>query len=355
VEEAMIRVKGLYKDWKEFSLQDINLDVKRGEFFVILGPTGAGKTLLLETIAGFYIPDRGEVWLDGHDVTRISPEQRKIGFIYQDYALFPHMTVVQNIRFGLKARKSSAPQDKERVREIMEWLSIAHLAHRFPDTLSGGEQQKVAIARAIAIEPSVLLLDEPLSALDPRTRDYLREELKRVKEKLGITMLHVTHDQAEAMVLADRIGVMMHGKIVQVGSPKEIFHKPLNEELAEFVGVENILLGIVQSNEQGIATIDANAGVRICAVSEYREGAVKVFVRPEDIVLSERSGEGSSARNVLQGRIVELQDMGTLTRIKLDCGLIALITTQSREELGLKRGSTVYASFKATAVHVVRG
>jgi molybdate/tungstate transport system ATP-binding protein len=355
VEEAMIRVKGLYKDWKEFSLQDINLEVMPGEFFVILGPTGAGKTLLLETIAGFYIPDRGEVWLDGHEVTRISPEQRKIGFIYQDYALFPHMTVEQNIRFGLKARKSSAPLDKERVREIMAWLSIAHLAHRFPDTLSGGEQQKVAIARAIAIEPSVLLLDEPLSALDPRTRDYLREELKRVKEELGITMLHVTHDQTEAMVLADRIAVMMHGKIVQVGSPKEIFYKPLNEELAEFVGVENIFLGIIHQNENGIAEIAVDTVGTIYAVSECRDGPVKVFVRPEDIVLSERIGEGSSARNVLRERILELQDMGALTRVKLDCGLIALITTQSREELGLGRGREVYASFKATAVHVVRG
>jgi molybdate/tungstate transport system ATP-binding protein len=357
VEEAMIRVKGLYKDWKEFSLQDINLEVMQGEFFVILGPTGAGKTLLLETIAGFYIPDRGEVWLDGHEVTRISPEQRKIGFIYQDYALFPHMTVEQNIRFGLKARKSqsSALQNKNRVREIMEWLSIAHLAHRHPATLSGGEQQKVAIARAIAIEPSVLLLDEPLSALDPRTRDYLREELKRVKEELGITMLHVTHDQTEAMVLADRIAVMMHGRIVQVGSPKEIFYKPLNEELAEFVGVENILLGIIHQNENGIAEITVDTVGTIYAVSECRDGTVKVFVRPEDIVLSERIGEGSSARNVLRGRIVELQDMGALTRVKLDSGLVALITTQSREELRLKRGTEIYATFKATAVHVVRG
>lgn len=351
----MIRVKGLYKAWKEFKLQDINLEVKRGEYFVILGPTGAGKTLLLETIAGFYIPEQGEVWLDGQEVTRISPEQRKIGFIYQDYSLFPHMTVEQNIRFGLKARNSSALQNKDRVQEIMEWLGIAHLAHRRPATLSGGEQQKVAIARAIAIEPAVLLLDEPLSALDRRTRDYLREELKRVNETLGITMLHVTHDQTEAMVLADRIGVMMHGRIVQVGSPKEIFHKPLNEELAEFVGVENILPGTVQRHEQGIATIDTDAGVRIYAVSEYRAGAVKVLVRPEDITLAGQSVTDGSARNVLRGLIVDLEDLGPLTRVKLDSGLVALITTQSREELGLHQGTAVHATFKATAVHVVRG
>ncbi len=352
----MIRVMGLYKAWKEFSLRDINLEVKLGEFFVILGPTGAGKTLLLETIADFYIPDQGEVWLDGHEVTCTPPEQRKIGFIYQDYALFPHMTVEQNICFGLRVQKAGATKaTRKRVQGITDWLKISQLAHRYPATLSGGKQQKVAIARAIAIAPSVLLLDEPLCALDRRTQHYLREELKRVKSEFGITMVHVTHDQTEAMLLADRIGVMMHGKIVQVGSPQEIFHKPLNEELADFVGVENILQGTVQRSGQGIATIDAEAGVRIYTVSEYREGAVKVFVRPEDIVLAERIGERSSARNVLQGRIEELQNMGALTRVKLDSGLVALITTQSREELGLHQGIAVYASFKATAVHVVRG
>ncbi|MBN1763487.1 MAG: ATP-binding cassette domain-containing protein [Methanomicrobia archaeon] len=350
----MIWVKEVYKDWKEFKLQEINLEVKQGEYFVILGPTGAGKTLLLETIAGFYIPDRGEIWIEGWNVTYVPSEKRGIGFIYQDYSLFPHMTVEQNILFGLRVQKAGATEaNHTRVREILDWLSIAHLAHRYPGTLSGGEQQKVAIGRAIAIEPSILLLDEPLSALDRRTQDYMREELKRVKAEFGITMVHVTHDQTEAMLLADRIAVMMRGRVVQVGTPQEIFHKPLNEELADFVGMENILYGVIRQNEGGIAEIDGDMIGPICAVSEYTDGAVKIFVRPEDIILS-RNKDGSSARNVLRARILELQDMGAVTRVKLDTRLVALITKQSREDLGLQKGDDVYATFKATSVHVVR-
>jgi molybdate/tungstate transport system ATP-binding protein len=351
----MIEVRDVYKDWKEFSIEDINLEVKKGEYFVILGPTGAGKTLLLETIAGFYIPDRGEVRIAGQDVTVLPPEKRKIGFIYQDYSLFPHRNVEQNIEFGLKLKKPSSPDaNGEMVEKIMDWLSIAHLAHRYPNTLSGGEQQKVAIARAIAIEPSVLLLDEPLSALDRRTQDYMREELKRVKERLGITMIHVTHDQTEASMLADRIAVMMRGHIIQVGTPDEIFNKPLNEEVADFVGIENILHGVVRTNERGVATIALEMGGTIFAVSDYYDGTVKAFVRPEAIILSERTTGDSSARNVIRGRITGLHDIGPLTRVKQDNGLVALITKQSRESLGLQIGHEVYATFKATSVHVVR-
>ncbi|MGB2840936.1 MAG: tungstate ABC transporter ATP-binding protein WtpC [Halobacteriota archaeon] len=350
----MIEVKEVHKDWKEFSLKGINLEIKKEEYFVILGPTGAGKTLLLETIAGFHSPDSGEVRIDGHDVTNLPPERRRIGFIYQDYSLFPHFNVEQNIEFGLKLRKSASQDtNRKRLEEIMDWLDITHLAHRYPATLSGGEQQKIAIARAIAIEPSVLLLDEPLAALDLRTRDYLREELKRVKLELGITMVHVTHDQTEAMVLADRIAVMMKGRIMQVGTPYEIFNKPQNEEIADFVGVENILSGVVRSNENGVAEIVVDMGYNIFAVSDYHAGTVKSFIRPEDIILSEKREE-SSARNVISARIEEMSDMGPLTRVRMDNSLVALITKQSRESLGLRKGDEVYATFKATSVHVVR-
>ncbi len=352
----MIEVRNLSKDWKEFSLKDINIEIKENEYFVILGPTGAGKTLLLEIIAGFYFPDRGEVRIAGQEVTNLPPEKRRIGFIYQDYSLFPHFTVVENIEFGLKLRLrkfASTDTTRKRVNDIMDWLGISHLAHRYPATLSGGEQQKVAIARAIAIEPSILLLDEPLAALDLRTRDYLREELKRVKEELGITMVHVTHDQTEAMVLADRIAVMMKGRIMQVGTPYEIFNKPKNEEIADFVGVENILSGVVRNNENGVAEIEVDIGGNIFAVSDYRAGAVKLFIRPEDIILSESRGE-SSAKNVMKGRIEALDDIGPLTRVKMDNSLVAFITKQSRESIGLQKGEVVYATFKATSVHVVR-
>ncbi|MGC9444744.1 MAG: tungstate ABC transporter ATP-binding protein WtpC [Candidatus Methanospirareceae archaeon] len=350
----MIVVKDVYKDWKEFKLQEINLEVKQGEYFVILGPTGAGKTLLLETLAGFYIPDHGEVWLEGHEVTCVPAEKRGIGFIYQDYSLFPHKTVEQNILFGLRMQKASTVEaNRKRVRGIMDWLNITHLAHRYPGTLSGGEQQKVAIGRAVAIEPSILLLDEPLSALDRRTQDYMRDELKRVKADFGITMVHVTHDQTEAMLLADRIAVMMRGRIVQVGTPREIFNQPLNEELADFVGIENILSGAIRSNDHGMAEIKVDSDTVVYAVSDFRDGAVKVFVRPEHIILSKHVDQ-SSARNVMKGHIARIHEVGPVIRVKLDNGLVALITWQARDELNLHQGDEVYATFKATAVHVVR-
>ena len=350
----MIRIRNLYKDWKEFALKDINLEIEQGEYFVILGPTGAGKTMLLETIAGFHIPDSGDVWIGGRNVTNLAPERRRVGFIYQDYSLFPHFTVEENIEFGLKLNKSaSSDANKNKTAEIMDWLGVSHLAHRYPTTLSGGEQQKVAIARAVAVEPSLLLLDEPLAALDRRTRDYLRVELKRVKEELDITMVHVTHDQTEAMVLGDRVAVMMNGQILQVGTPFEIFNKPLNEAIADFVGVENILSGTVRDNKSGVAEIEVDTGANIFAVSSYCEGKVKVFIRPEDIILA-GSREESSARNCLKGRINEINDMGPLTRVRLDNSIVVLITKQSRERLGLRIGAEVYVSFKATSVHVVR-
>ncbi|KAF5435295.1 molybdate/tungstate transport system ATP-binding protein [Candidatus Methanophagaceae archaeon] len=354
--KKMIRIENISKDLGEFFLRDVTLNINEGEYFVILGPTGAGKTILLETIAGIYRPDSGRIILDDRDITGIPPRERSIGMVYQDYILFPFLTVEENIGFGLKSRKMGKGEIKRKVDELANLLGVSHLSHRYPATLSGGEQQKVAIARAIAIEPRVLLLDEPLSALDSRTRDYLREELKRVKEEFGITMIHVTHDQTEALVLADRIAVMMQGRIMQVGTPHEVFNKPLNNDLADFVGVENILSGVVRNNEDGVADIEiADIGSNIFAVSEYHAGdAVKVFLRPEEIILS-RHKEDSTARNDIKGRINELHDIGPLTRVQMDTGLVALITKRSRESLGLQIGNEVYATFKATLVHVVRG
>jgi molybdate/tungstate transport system ATP-binding protein len=348
----MIKIKSLYKDWKEFSLKDINLEINKGEYFVILGPTGAGKTLLLETIAGFYLPDKGEIWIDGEDLTDLPPEDRNIGFIYQDYSLFPHLNVKENIEFGLKLKDIPKDEIGERTNEIIELLGISHLSHRYPNTLSGGEQQKTAIARAIVIKPNVLLLDEPLSALDLRTQDFLRDELKKIHQIQRLTSVHVTHNQTEAMVLADRIAVMMNGEIIQVGTPYEIFNKPLNEEIANFVGVENVLKGRIRANEDGIAEIDTDIGT-ISAVSDYEEGAVKLFIRPEDIILSNKS-QKSSARNNIKGEIIKMTDFGAIIRIQLENGFIAFVTKLSAEELGLKIGEEVYASFKATTVHVVR-
>lgn len=232
----MISIKGLSRDWgHEFSLKKIDLKIEKNEYFVLLGPTAAGKTLLLELIAGFYAPDRGEIWIDGVRATHLPPEKRRVGFVYQDYALFPHMTVRDNVEFGLRLK--GRLDAEKRAKELMEKFGVSYLAERKPNTLSGGEKQRVAIARALAIDPEVLLLDEPLSALDRRTQEQTRAELKRVQEETGITAVHVTHNQAEAILLADRIGLMMEGELVQVGTAEEVFTRPATRKVAEFLGV----------------------------------------------------------------------------------------------------------------------
>jgi ABC-type Fe3+/spermidine/putrescine transport system ATPase subunit len=218
----MIEIRSLSNTWDEFQLRDINLKIQRGEYFVVLGPTGAGKTLLLETIAGFFSPDKGKVIMDNTDLTNISPEYRKFGFVYQDYMLFPHRSLYKNISFGLELQKLPRAEISNKVQTIAKLLKIKQLLHRYPETLSGGELQRGALARALVIEPQVLLLDEPLSALDPNTKQPIVELIKKLHNKLGITIIHITHDREEAMVMADRIAVMNEGKIVQVGKPSVV-------------------------------------------------------------------------------------------------------------------------------------
>ena len=349
----MIKIKKLHKSWKDFSLKNINLEVKNKEYFVILGPTGAGKTLLLETIVGFYSPDSGEIWIDGENVTNFPPEKRKIGFVYQDYMLFPHMTVKENVEFGLKMHGIPPVERKKAVNEALELTGLMHLRDRFPNTLSGGEQQKTALARALVIKPKILLLDEPLSALDINTQKKMRKELKRIHEELKITTIHVTHNQVEAFTLADRLAVMKNGTIVQVGTPEEVFHKPKDDFIARFVGFENLFKGKIVENRNGIARIDIG-GIIIEAVTE-KTGECTVGVRPDDIIIS-KSLFKSSMRNMLKGKITEFVDMGSLVSLTVNVDntvFTALITRRSFLEMMLTKGSEVFLLFKASAVHVI--
>ncbi|MFB0543876.1 MAG: tungstate ABC transporter ATP-binding protein WtpC [Candidatus Bathyarchaeia archaeon] len=347
----MIILEDVSQRFGAFSLKRINLKVEKGEYFIILGPTGAGKTLLLETIAGFHIPREGRVLIDGVDVTYTPPEKRGIGFVYQDYALFPHMVVEENISFGLRTRRVPEEEIEEKISGVMDSLAISHLKGRYPTTLSGGEQQRVALARALAISPQILLLDEPLSALDPRTRSTLRKELRRIHESEGITTVHVTHDQVEALTLGDRVAVIMGGEIVQVGRPDEVFEKPEGVEVAEFLGVENILSGVVRSNRDGVALVETE-DFQITAVSPIEGGEVDLFIRPENIILSRNPLE-SSARNCIESEITEITSLGPTVLVHLDKGLKVTITRRSLEEMELGLGKRVYAYFKATSVHVV--
>ncbi|OAT79529.1 ABC transporter ATP-binding protein [Desulfotomaculum copahuensis] len=241
----MLKLAGVNKKLAGFHLQDINLEVKPKEFFVILGPTGSGKTVLLECLAGMYRLDSGRIFFAGKEITHCPPESRQIGFVYQDYALFPHLNVRQNILFGLKCRKMPADQRKEKLIRICGLLGINPLLDRFPGTLSGGEQQRVALARALVMEPQMLLLDEPMSALDPRTRENFQRVLRRMQKDTGILTIHVTHDFEEAAFLADRIAVMHRGRLEQTGTPEEIFKRPASLFAARFTGAPNVFTGEV--------------------------------------------------------------------------------------------------------------
>lgn len=232
----MIELINLNKSLGDFSLKNINLKIEDNEFFVILGPTGTGKTVILETIAGMYQPDTGKVLFNGMDTAELYPEQRNIGFVYQDYLLFPHLNVRENIIFGMKLRKIPNSIMDEKLDKIIKMLKIDHLVKRFPATLSGGEQQRVSLARILVLSPDIMLLDEPFSALDPRTKQEFQKELKKLHNEFKTTTIHITHDFNEAFALADRICIMNNGEIIQVGTPDEIFYRPSNDFVANFIG-----------------------------------------------------------------------------------------------------------------------
>lgn len=346
----MINLCNVSKKFGDFSLKNIDLSVRENEYFVILGPTGTGKTVILELISGMYPPDQGEIWINGLDVTCEYPEERQIGFVYQDYMLFPHLDVEGNITFGLKLKKESATEIEKKLKKMTALLNIEALLKRNPSTLSGGEQQRVALARALITEPKVLLLDEPLSALDPRSKELFQDELKHIHQETKTTTIHITHDFNEALVLADRIGVMLDGEIVQTGYPEDVFQKPQSKGVAEFVGMENIYGGEIIENSGGkivrIGSLDLHT------VSN-RYGKVRVGIRPEDIIISRGIFSGS-AQNAIEAKIVELIPRGPYTKVVLNAGILltALITKKAAEEMALEIGTLAKAIFKATAVHI---
>lgn len=345
----MIRLENVTKAWDNFSLRNINLEIKEGEYFVILGPTGAGKTLLLELIAGFYQPDRGGIMMFDSPITHKTPEERGVGFVYQNYMLFPHLNVYDNVAFGLKLKKLSTREIRKRVKHIAKVIGISKLLPRNISTLSGGEQQRVALARALILKPKILLLDEPLSALDPNIQDKIKEEIKKIHNAFKITIIHVTHNREEAVVLGDRIGVIENGKILQVGKTDEIFRKPTSRFVAEFTGAQNIFTGRIHN---GVVEINGLSGGVMYTTSPLT-GKVNVSIRPEDILISNEKVK-TSARNVIRGNVISMEDKGAMLSIIVSAGQTfwVYITRQALEELGIKLGSEVYILFKASAIHV---
>jgi spermidine/putrescine transport system ATP-binding protein len=307
---ADVRLEKVVKRFDEtVAVAGISLEVPHGSFFALLGPSGCGKTTTLRMIGGFEEPTEGRIFLGDVDVVGLPPYKRDVNTVFQSYALFPHMSVEDNVSFGLERRKVPKSQVKGRVHEILELVGLAELARRRPRQLSGGQQQRVALARALVNNPRVLLLDEPLGALDLKLRKQMQLELKRIQHEVGITFIHVTHDQEEAMTMADTIAVMNQGHIEQLGPPAELYERPRTAYVAGFLGISNMLPGTVE----GQNAVRLANGTVVRAHVNGRTGPVAAGVRPEKITI----GDGGGA-NVLEGTVAETAYMGVATQVVVD-------------------------------------
>jgi molybdopterin-binding protein len=354
---AILEAKDLSVSYGSRKVLDVpSLQVKPNKVLAIIGPNGSGKTTLLLCLSLLLNPTTGHILYQGHivpDGASIVQMRRHFAVVFQEPLLL-NTTVWDNITLGLRLRGFSHQEIRNRAQQWLDRFGIASLAQRHARTLSGGEAQRASLARAFVLQPEVLFLDEPFAALDAPTRQSLFGDMINILQETKFTTVLVTHDRNEAQTLSHQVVVIMNGLIVQTGSPKEIFSSPASEEIAKFVGMENILEGTVYSNTECIAGVNVNGqiieGVSSCEVG----GAVNIFIRPEDITIS-LTKSSTSARNVLSGQITSMIPAGPLVRVNLDCGfpLIALITRMSADELELETGNTVYASFKVAAIHVI--
>jgi tungstate transport system ATP-binding protein len=339
-------------------LGNVNMRVDRGEVFALIGPTGAGKTTLLRLLDLIDLPTSGKIYFAGADTAESAKTRleirRRMAFVLQKPVVF-NQSVYANVAYGLRWRGVRGSELKGRVNQVLEMVGLTAERDRNARTLSGGEVQRVAIARAVAIEPEVLLLDEPTANLDPRSASRVEDLISDIIRHHTATIIMSTHDMVQGQRLADQMGVLMNGGLLQTGEAREIFAYPRNREVAEFVGVENIIDGVIVTNEDGVVTIDSG-GRMIQAISDRAAGeSVCACVRPEDITLA-LSQVSSSARNSFAGEITWTVSMGPLARVEVNCGfpLVALVTRRSAGEMDLVKGKTVYAAFKATAVHVIK-
>jgi putative spermidine/putrescine transport system ATP-binding protein len=309
------------------ALDGVALAVQSGELLTILGPSGSGKTTLLKVIAGFEMPKAGSVLLGGEDITTMPPARRNIGMVFQNYALFPHMTAAENIAFPLEMRGKARREIERDVVRALDLVALGGHGDRFPRQLSGGQQQRVALARAIVFSPQLLLLDEPFGALDRKLREAMQLEVRRLQQRLGLTTIFITHDQEEALVISDRIAVMRGGAIEQVGRPPEIYERPENSFVAEFVGDSNLLLGAVATRRDGYLEIKIDNGMRVVAAGDELPGTlVAVLVRPERLRVSNAAEDPV---NLFHGRVLESVYVGNSHkhRIRLDGGRELLLRT----------------------------
>jgi putative spermidine/putrescine transport system ATP-binding protein len=337
---AAVDLLGVVKDYSGTrALDAIDLQIRPGEFVALLGPSGCGKTTALRALSGLEQIDEGRILIDGEDVAALPTNKRDLGMVFQSYSLFPHMTVLENVEFGLRMRKVPTADRRARAGEALELVGLGHLGARFAHQLSGGQQQRVALARALVTRPRVLLLDEPLSALDAKVRVGLREQIRRIQTELGITTVFVTHDQEEALAVADRVAVMRAGRIEQIGTPEELYSTPASAFVADFVGLSNRIPGTLATGK-----VTAYGTTFDLLGDEQPDGPVLAYVRPEDVIL------GAARTKGLAATVVASSFLGSLRRtaVRLDDG--TLISVQHEVSLQPQPGDAVRVTFRGRPV-----
>ena len=354
------RVTKRYADVE--AVRSLTLDVERGEFFTFLGPSGCGKTTTLRMVAGFEEPSEGRVVLDGVDVTGVPPFKRPTNTVFQSYALFPHLSVEENVAFGLRRKRVSRPEIRERVREGLERVGLGAEARRRPAHLSGGQQQRVALARALVNRPAVLLLDEPLGALDLKLRKQLQVELKRIQREVGITFVYVTHDQEEALTMSDRIAVMNRGVIEQIDAPEVVYERPRTTFVAGFIGVSNLMPARVVSTSRSTADLELDAGVRVTTESSGASLGERchAVVRPEKLELLPGEDAETEGRPSVGGHVESSLYLGTATQVivRLDDGTAMTVLVPNADEAARRRmpgpGARARLAWAGEHIHIVR-
>lgn len=360
---AAVAIEALTLTLGAFRLHKLAFTVSRGEILVILGPNGSGKSVTLETIAGFHRPEYGRVVMQNRDVTALPPEQRHVGFVVQNFGLFPHLSVAENVAIARRSERNgtagaNAESAQRDTAALLHRFDVAHLAERSPEDLSPGEKQRVALARALAHTPDLFLFDEPFSALDPQTRDQLRDELLGFLRALAIPAIFVTHDHTDAVTLADKIVVLRDGVMMQSGRAAEIFRKPANPFVARFVGFENVLSGRLIATSEGMATValgDLTLRAQAPLVDHATSKSVYLSIRAEDVMISSPPRNESSVINRLNGRLKGLRALGPLLAVEIDCGftLKAYLLGPQASAMNLAIGNPVSVEIMAGAIHVM--
>jgi molybdate transport system ATP-binding protein len=349
----LLTVKNLSVDLGNFSLKNVSFGVPEGSYCCLLGASGAGKSVLLETIIGGFRPRRGKVFLRGEDVTSWPPERRRLGIVYQDYMLFPHLDVYRNIAFGLVGKGLSGEEIRSRVKSISDHLDIADLMQRDIATLSGGEQQRTALARALITEPEILLLDEAFSALDVNTRERMRDLMSRIASEIEITVLHVTHDREDVWALASHVAVIHEGEMLQYGTPEAVFRRPRPGYVAGIVGARNLIEGVVVTGkEEGLGVVQSRGTLLFTSESLEGNSDVVMSVRPEDIIVA-RDGGAVSARNRITVVLSGIEKRGPLVWLTGRAGdleLVAVVTVSGFDALEISKGETCQFIFKASSL-----